>query len=115
MSLTVADLVQRFDTGGIRLPLMQRDYVWKPKKVVRLLDSLYKGWPIKSLRQAFLDGSLERLITLTNTPSAKCWSSSCAEISDSRPATKLAVGISGYDSTSPFRPTRCPSTLTFTF
>jgi hypothetical protein len=48
MDLTVADLVQRFDTGEIRLPLMQRDYVWKPKKVVRLLDSLYRSWPIGS-------------------------------------------------------------------
>jgi hypothetical protein len=27
---------------------MQRDYVWKPNKVVRLLDSLYRGWPIGS-------------------------------------------------------------------
>lgn len=48
MDLTVADLVQRFDKGQIMLPLMQRDYVWKPKKVVRLLDSLYRGWPIGS-------------------------------------------------------------------
>lgn len=48
MDLTIADLVQRFDTGEIRLPLMQRDYVWKPKKVVRLLDSLYRAWPIGS-------------------------------------------------------------------
>jgi hypothetical protein len=48
MDLTVADLVQRFDSGEIRLPLMQRDYVWKPKKVVKLLDSLYKAWPIGS-------------------------------------------------------------------
>src|SRR5271163_3334685 len=48
MDLTVEDLVQRFDSGEIRLPLMQRDYIWKPKKVVRLLDSLYRGWPIGS-------------------------------------------------------------------
>src|SRR5271167_4395486 len=27
---------------------MQRDYVWRPTKVVRLLDSLYRGWPIGS-------------------------------------------------------------------
>jgi len=40
--------LQRFDTGEIRLPLMQRDYVWKPKKVVRLLDSLCRRWPIGS-------------------------------------------------------------------
>jgi hypothetical protein len=27
---------------------MQRDYVWRGKKVTRLLDSLYRGWPIGS-------------------------------------------------------------------
>jgi hypothetical protein len=48
MELTIADLVQRFDSGEIRLPLMQRDYVWRAKKVVRLLDSLYRNWPIGS-------------------------------------------------------------------
>src|SRR5687767_8039500 len=40
------DLVRKFDSGVIELPLMQRDYVWPPSKVVDLLDSLYKGWPI---------------------------------------------------------------------
>ncbi|HEX2779750.1 MAG TPA: DUF262 domain-containing protein, partial [Gemmatimonadaceae bacterium] len=48
MEITVAELVHRFDTGEIRLPLMQRDYVWKGKKVAKLLDSLYRGWPIGS-------------------------------------------------------------------
>ena len=48
MDLRVSELVQRFDSGEIRLPLMQRDYVWKAKKVVRLLDSLYRKWPIGS-------------------------------------------------------------------
>src|SRR5882724_10282860 len=48
MDVMVSDLVQRFDFGEIRLPLMQRDYVWKPKKVTKLLDSLYRGWPIGS-------------------------------------------------------------------
>ncbi len=48
MNVTVADLVERFNSGEIRLPLMQRDYVWKPKKVARLLDSLYRSWPIGS-------------------------------------------------------------------
>lgn len=40
------DLVRKFDSGVIELPLMQRDYVWPAKKVISLLDSLYKGWPI---------------------------------------------------------------------
>jgi len=48
MDLTVGDLVHRFDSGEIRLPLMQRDYIWGPKKVVELLDSLYRDWPIGS-------------------------------------------------------------------
>jgi uncharacterized protein with ParB-like and HNH nuclease domain len=48
MDLSIGDLVQRFDNGEIRLPLMQRDYIWKPKKVVELLDSLYRNWPIGS-------------------------------------------------------------------
>src|SRR5436309_8047094 len=48
MDLKVSELVQRFDSGEIRLPLMQRDYVWKATKVVRLLDSLYRAWPIGS-------------------------------------------------------------------
>lgn len=48
MNLRIDDLVSRFDSGEIRLPLMQRDYVWKPKKVTALLDSLYRGWPIGS-------------------------------------------------------------------
>ena len=46
MDVRIIDLVKRFDTGEIRLPLMQRDYVWRPAKVVKLLDSLYKQWPI---------------------------------------------------------------------
>ena len=40
------DLVRKFDSGVIELPLMQRDYVWPARKVVDLLDSLYRKWPI---------------------------------------------------------------------
>lgn len=40
------DLIRQFDTGDIALPNMQRDYVWRPQKVEKLLDSLYKGWPV---------------------------------------------------------------------
>jgi len=42
------DLVRKFDTGDIALPIMQRDYVWRPRKVELLLDSLYRGWPVGS-------------------------------------------------------------------
>ncbi len=42
------DLIRQFDTGDIALPNMQRDYVWRPLKVERLLESLYRGWPVGS-------------------------------------------------------------------
>lgn len=46
MNIQLIDLVRRFDDGEIRLPMMQRDFVWKPAKVEKLLDSLYHRWPI---------------------------------------------------------------------
>ncbi|MFC1812857.1 DUF262 domain-containing protein [Thermodesulfobacteriota bacterium] len=42
----ILDLVRAFDSGEIQLPIMQRDYVWKQKQVIKLMDSLYNGWPI---------------------------------------------------------------------
>ncbi len=48
MDIKISDLVARFDSGDIRLPIMQRDYIWNARKVVKLLDSLYKKWPIGS-------------------------------------------------------------------
>jgi len=46
LTIQIIDLVNRFDSGEIQLPMMQRDYVWKPAKVAKLLDSLYNRWPI---------------------------------------------------------------------
>src|SRR5436190_21033580 len=40
------DLVREFNTGQIQLPQFQRDYVWKPRKIRNLLDSLWRGFPI---------------------------------------------------------------------
>ena len=41
----VSQLVSMIERGQIRLPEMQRKYVWKSKKVRDLLDSLYRGYP----------------------------------------------------------------------
>ena len=40
------ELVREFATGQILLPQFQRDYVWKPKKIRNLLDSLLQEFPI---------------------------------------------------------------------
>src|SRR5678809_1201816 len=41
----VADLVGMVQRGELRLPEMQRRYVWRSPRVRDLLDSLYRGYP----------------------------------------------------------------------
>jgi hypothetical protein len=42
---TVQNLVDRIESGELRLPEMQRNYVWTATRVRDLLDSLYRGYP----------------------------------------------------------------------
>lgn len=42
---TVAELVSMIESGELRLPEMQRQYVWRSTRVRDLLDSLYRGYP----------------------------------------------------------------------
>lgn len=46
---SIRDLVKRVRSGQIRLPEIQRKYVWKPEKVRALIDSIYKGYPSGSI------------------------------------------------------------------
>jgi len=41
----VSELVEMIERGEIKLPEMQRKYVWKATQVRDLFDSLYKGYP----------------------------------------------------------------------
>lgn len=41
----VRDLVDLIERGELRLPEMQREYVWRATRVRDLLDSLYRGYP----------------------------------------------------------------------
>ncbi len=43
--LEIHELVAKIERGEIRLPEMQRQYVWKAPRVRDLLDSLYRGYP----------------------------------------------------------------------
>ncbi len=45
----VADLVSMIQRGELRLPEMQRRYVWRGPRVRDLLDSLYRGYPSGSV------------------------------------------------------------------
>ena len=42
---SVKDLVAKIHAGELRLPEMQRQYVWTGTRVRDLLDSLYRGYP----------------------------------------------------------------------
>ena len=42
---TVEELVGKIERGELRLPEMQRQYVWRSPRVRDLLDSLYRGYP----------------------------------------------------------------------
>ncbi|MFD1146341.1 GmrSD restriction endonuclease domain-containing protein [Saccharothrix hoggarensis] len=45
----VRTLVSQIEQGEIRLPEIQRGYVWKPTQVAKLVESLYRGYPSGSL------------------------------------------------------------------
>jgi len=41
-------LMNDIENGRVRLPPFQREFVWSPPKVISLMDSIYKGFPIGS-------------------------------------------------------------------
>lgn len=47
--ITVEELVQKIKRGDIRLPELQRQYMWDKTRVRDLLDSLYRGYPSGSI------------------------------------------------------------------
>ncbi|HCT79990.1 MAG TPA: hypothetical protein DGG94_02375 [Micromonosporaceae bacterium] len=46
---TVGELMEQISRSEIKLPELQRDFVWKPTQVAKLIDSLYRGFPSGSL------------------------------------------------------------------
>jgi hypothetical protein len=48
-TVKVRELVEDYRMGRIVIPEFQRDYVWKKSKAPKLIDSLYRGFPISSL------------------------------------------------------------------
>lgn len=45
----IEELVTGVKFGEIKLPKFQRPFVWKRKDVLKLMDSIYKGYPIGSI------------------------------------------------------------------
>ncbi|MBT3070751.1 DUF262 domain-containing protein [Rhodomicrobium sp. Az07] len=47
--LPIRKLIERVQSGTIRVPKFQRGFVWGPDRVAFLMDSIYRGYPIGSL------------------------------------------------------------------
>ena len=45
----INSLLDRFENKEIRLPALQRKYVWKKIQIKQLLDSIYKDYPTGSI------------------------------------------------------------------
>lgn len=48
-NIKVRQLIDEYRMGRIVIPEFQRDYVWKKSRAPKLIDSLYRGFPISSL------------------------------------------------------------------
>jgi hypothetical protein len=59
ITLKVREVVDDYRAGRIVIPEFQREYVWKPNKAPRLIDSLYRGFPISSLLLWDNDGEVK--------------------------------------------------------
>ncbi|MBI2985908.1 MAG: DUF262 domain-containing protein [Deltaproteobacteria bacterium] len=47
--IKIRQLIEDYRSGRIVIPEFQREYVWRRSKAPKLIDSLYKGFPISSL------------------------------------------------------------------
>ena len=48
-TLTISNLITDFANGRIGIPEFQRDLVWNDAKKLKLLDSIYNGFPIGTI------------------------------------------------------------------
>lgn len=46
----ISRLITRLEDGDIKIPVFQRQFVWRQSQVIELLDSIYRGYPIGSLQ-----------------------------------------------------------------
>jgi hypothetical protein len=70
-TVDIRNLVDRIDRRELRLPEIQRGYVWKPPKVAALMDSLYRGYPSGSLLVWETSEGVEERVPDIDGPSQK--------------------------------------------
>ena len=48
LPITIVDAVKKVQTGDLVLPAIQREFVWEEPQIIRLFDSVLRGYPIGS-------------------------------------------------------------------
>ncbi|MFE0590679.1 DUF262 domain-containing protein [Micromonospora echinospora] len=79
---SIGELIDQISSAEIMLPEIQREYVWKPTQVAKLMDSIYRGYPFGSLLFWQTD----------ETPETRAMSVSGSEAKPFRPALFLLDG-----------------------
>lgn len=46
--MTIATALKLIQKNELILPAIQREYVWKPSQVIKLFDSVLRGYPVGS-------------------------------------------------------------------
>jgi hypothetical protein len=64
-------LLAKVSSGEIKLPEIQRAYVWKPTQVAKLIESLYRGYPSGSLLFWRTSETPETRAVASNAPTGK--------------------------------------------
>ena len=55
-SLDIKAVMQMISQNEIYLPAIQRKFIWEPEKIVKLFDSIMRGYPIGTFLLWFVDG-----------------------------------------------------------
>ncbi|MGV9806771.1 GmrSD restriction endonuclease domain-containing protein [Micromonospora chersina] len=67
---SIGKLIDEISNAEILLPEIQREYVWKPTQVAKLMDSIYRGYPFGSLLFWETDDAPETREMSVNGPEA---------------------------------------------
>lgn len=68
VTLSVDSLVERVNRHEIRLPEIQRAYVWRPSQVAGLIDSMYRGYPSGSILLWETDATVDERVAAIEGP-----------------------------------------------
>lgn len=95
--MSIGSLVEKVDRSEIRLPEIQRSYVWKPSQVAGLVDSLYRGYPSGSLLLWETDASVEEREAAISGPNAAPTSKPLYLLDGQQRLTSLHRLFKGHD------------------